>query len=225
MSEDNQKSQQRWTSAQIYVLAAICLLVGITIGYLFHGSAKPQAGAASTAQTQTPPASPAGALPANSAQPTPTDMKRMADVQVAPLLAKLKENPKDTELLNKVAHYYMVAKQFHDASTYYEKAVAIKPSPAGWTQLAVSYYYGNSGEKAIDALNQALKLDPKDADALFDLGMLKWQVRNDPKGALACWNKLLKTHPNHPRRAQVEKMIAELKAHSKMSSQSKAKKP
>jgi len=168
---------------------------------------------------------PAGNPAGSPQQPTPEDMKRMAEKQVAPLLEQLKQKPNDFDTLTKVAHYYLVAGQYDDAATYYQKAAEVKPTADGLTQLSIAYYNSGSGDKAIDALNRALKLDPKSANALFDLGMLKWQVQGDTKGAIACWEKLLKDNPNHPRRAEVEKMIARAKEHANVPPGTKTDKP
>jgi cytochrome c-type biogenesis protein CcmH/NrfG len=74
-------------------------------------------------------------------------------------------------------------------------------------------------------LNRALQLDPKFASALFNLGMLKWQVQGDVKGAIASWEKLVKTNPNHPQVEQVKKMIARAKEHEKIPAGTKTDKP
>ena len=58
-----------------------------------------------------------------------------------------------------------------------------------------------------------LKSDPDNANALFNLGMVKWQSKSDIDGALAAWQQLLKKYPNHPRRAEVEQLIARAKQH------------
>jgi cytochrome c-type biogenesis protein CcmH/NrfG len=55
--------------------------------------------------------------------------------------------------------------------------------------------------------------------------MLKWQVRGDVKGAIASWEKLVKTNPNHPQVEQVKKMIARAKEHEKMPAGTKTDKP
>ena len=124
MSDNNQTVKTSWSSVQVYTLSAICLLIGVTMGYLFRGSTAPQAPSASTpaaVQTQT-----AGGIDASAPQ-SPEAMKRMAEKQVTPLLEQLKSNPNDADTLAQVAHYYIAAGQFTDAVTYYEKAVAIKP--------------------------------------------------------------------------------------------------
>jgi cytochrome c-type biogenesis protein CcmH/NrfG len=150
----------------------------------------------------------------------------MADKQVAPLLDELKQNPNDTDTMIKVGGYYYAARQFADAAAYYEKAAAIKPTADVLTKLSNAQFYTGAGDKAIETLNQALKLDPKFANALYDLGMLKWQVQGDTKGAVASWEQLLKvTKPDNPIHATVEKMIAKVKEHEKMSAGKKTDKP
>jgi cytochrome c-type biogenesis protein CcmH/NrfG len=218
MSDETQTVKTGLSSAQVYLLSVICLLIGITMGYLFRGSNAPKSAATSGSNA-------AGPLTGKMTQPSADDMKRMADKQVAPLLEKLKSDPKNTELLSQVAHYYMVANQFNDAAAYYEKVVPLKPTAENLTNLANAYYYAGSGEKAIDALKRALVVDPKYPDALYNLGMLEWQLNGDTKGAIASWEKLVKTNPNHPQVEEVKKMITRAKEHSKVAPGTKTDKP
>jgi len=57
-----------------------------------------------------------------------------------------------------------------------------------------------------------LTYDPKDANCLFDLGMIKLQGKQDGKGALAAWQKLLKSNPqlSPDRKAIVQKLMAQV---------------
>jgi cytochrome c-type biogenesis protein CcmH/NrfG len=210
-----------WSSVQVYALAIICLIVGIGSGYLFRGSAS--TGAASGTSTQQQAAAPAsqpgsgmpGGMPGGAA-PTPEQLKQMAAKQMAPLLVQLKANPNDYDLLMKIGGLYFAAQQFDETTKYYEQAAKLKPSAEVYTRLSSAYYYGGSSDKAIAMLNLALQKDPKYANALYNLGMLKWQVQGDTKGAIECWQKLLKTNPDHPQRDQVEKMIKVVKQHKDM---------
>jgi cytochrome c-type biogenesis protein CcmH/NrfG len=224
MSDTSQSVPKGWSSVQVYTLSAVCLLVGISVGFLFRGSGATRVPSA-TVTGQAPESNPAGALPANSSQPSPESMKAMAAKQVAPLLEQLKSNPNDADTLAKVAQYYIAAEQFSDAVTYYEKSVAIKPTAETLTQLAGAYYYNGSTDKTVDALNRALQADPKYPNALYDFGMLKWKVQGDAKGAVEYWQRLLKDNPNYPRRAEVEKLIARAKEHATMPAGSKTDKP
>jgi len=56
-SARNQNNSTAWTATQAYVLAAICLVVGIAMGYFFRGSASP---AAPVAPTQAAAQAPSG---------------------------------------------------------------------------------------------------------------------------------------------------------------------
>ena len=61
-------------------------------------------------------------------------------------------------------------------------------------------------------MNEALTYDPKDANALFDLGMIKLQAKGDNKGALAAWQRLLKTNPqlSEDKKTTVLKLMADV---------------
>lgn len=224
MSDENQTGKAGWSSVRVCTLSAICLLIGVSMGYLFRGSTAPQAPAAAV-QTQMQAGNPRGGAPAAPAPPTPEQLKQMADQQVAPLLEHLKQNPNDSATLTKVATYYLAARQFDESEKYLQKAVDVKPTADALTKLATAQYFGGSTDKAIETFNKALQVDPKFANALYNLGMLKWQAQGDVKGAIACWEKLIKTNPNHPQRAQVEKMITRAKEHEMMSAGAKTDKP
>jgi cytochrome c-type biogenesis protein CcmH/NrfG len=173
-----------------------------------------QTPAASQAQLAAGPVAPhsphAGAVGAKS--PTLQDMKQMADTNAAPLLAKLKKDPNNTDLLDQVGAIYHATHQFKEAAGYYDRAVQIDPkSVALRTKLAISLYRSGDVDGAIAQLNRALSLDPKDANALFDLGMIRLQGKQDRKGALAAWRQLLKSNPqlSADRKAAVQKMMAD----------------
>ena len=59
-------------------------------------------------------------------------------------------------------------------------------------------------------MNHALAVDPSDANALFDLGVIRLEGKQDGKGAVAAWQKLLKTNPqlSSERRTTVQKLMA-----------------
>ncbi len=123
MESQQQASDVRWSNVQAYALAVICLVVGLALGYLIHGPAKPTVAVAPAAQQQQP------GMPGQ--MPTQDQMKHMADKQVEPLLAKLKQNPNDAALLTQIAKTYFVAHQFQDAIAYAEKSVQADPKQVG----------------------------------------------------------------------------------------------
>jgi cytochrome c-type biogenesis protein CcmH/NrfG len=208
-------------------MSVVCLLVGVTVGYLLRGStsSQPPASPAAVVQQQQPqkPLAMNGGVPQQ--PPSPEELKQMADKKVAPLLEQLNKNPKDADTLTKVGSFYFAAKQLDEATKYFERAAEARPTAAAYTNLANTQYFAGAGEKAIASLNRALQIDPKYAAALFNLGMAKWQVQGDAEGAIACWEKLRKTNLNEQQRAQVDKMIARAKEHEKMPAGKKTDKP
>lgn len=203
-----------WHSTQVYAMAVICLGVGLAIGYLFRGSQSPAIPA--------PPAGNAGPHAASGSMaghtPTLEQMKQMADKKAAPLLEKLKADPANIVLLGQVGAIYKSTHQFKDAIVYYDKAVQADPKNVAMrTELASCLYYDGDVDGAIAQLQQSLHYDPKDANSLFNLGMIKWQGKQDSKGAVAAWQQLLKSNPklSAERKATVQKLMADAQMQGK----------
>lgn len=209
-----------WSAVQAYTMATICLILGIVVGYLLNSPKPVTSGAPVAAVAPQPPQSGMGG-----GMPSAGDMKRMADKQVEPLLANLQQNPNDPVLLEKIGHAYLAAQQYLNAREYLEKSVAVKPNVDTLNELAfVDYSMGNS-DKAIETLNRALKIDPKNPHVLFNLGMFEWHGKSDPKAAIAAWEKFVKTNPNNPKRAEAEHLIAQAKQHLNIAPGTKTDKP
>ena len=200
----------KWQSWQVYVMAAVCLLVGVLVGYFVRGSAP-------VASTQAPAtqSAPGAAAAVQPKTPTLDDMKRMADKQAEPLLAKLKTDPNNADLLNQVGNIYRMTHQFQTAATYYQKSLDLNPKNVGpRTDLASCLYYQGDVGGAIAQLEKSLAYDPKHAGTLLNLGLIRWKGKNDSAGAIASWQKLLKLYPNYEHKDTVEKLIAEAKTHT-----------
>ncbi len=107
---------------------------------------------------------------------------------------------------------------FKEAVGYYDKALRVDPkNVAIRTEMASCMYYNGDIDGAISQLQQGLHYDPKDANSLFNLGMIKWQGKQDAQGALAAWQELLKSNPqlSADRKATVQKLIAEVQMKGK----------
>ncbi len=209
-----------WSNTQTYGMAVICMILGAAAGYLLHAPAVASPAASIGAVS-------AGAPAANAApqMPSAADMKRMADKQVAPLLADLEKHPNDADLLAKIAHAYMAAQQFQSAQEYYEKSAAVKPKPDALNELAFVYVKLGDLDRGIGTLNRALAIDPKNPQVLFNLGYFEWKGKADPKAAIAAWQAFLKADPNSPKKAQVEQMLAQAKKHLSIPAGTKTEKP
>jgi len=197
-----------WRPRQVYVMAAVSLAVGLLVGYLLRGSAKPPVAILNSAATAESQEEMNGGAVAQ--MPTLDQMKHMADKQAERLLTKLAADPKNVALLVQIGSIYQATHQFRQAADYYGKALDVDArNVAIRTEMASCLYYSGDVNGALDQLHQSLKYDPKDANSLFNLGMIRWKGKNDAAGAIAAWQQLLRTNPNLDKKATVEKMIAE----------------
>ena len=220
MSNETNSSSKGLSTAS-YVIAVICLGLGISIGYLIRGGPSPQA-AVVPAATQA--AAPAGM--GTMQQPTPEQMKQMADKQAEPLLASLKQNPNDPETLYKIGNIYYDTHQFPDAVKYYGESLKLKPGATDVrTDMGTAYYFMGDADRAIAEFNEVLKQNPKHANALFNEGMVKWEGKGDIQGAIVAWKQLLASNPDYPKREQVQTLIAKAEAHTKMAPGTRTDKP
>ena len=203
-----------WQAKQVYAMAVISLVVGLAIGYLFRGSQSPAAPAQAVATAQ--PAAPTGGMGGH--MPSLEEMKQMADKKAAPLLEKLKGDPNNSDLLIQAGNIYLNTHQFKEAAGYFNRVLQVDPKNiAVRTQLASCMYYSGDVDGAISQLQKALQYNPKDANSLFNLGMIKWQGKQDSKGALGAWQQLLKSNPqlSPDRKAKVQKLIADVQMQGK----------
>jgi cytochrome c-type biogenesis protein CcmH/NrfG len=208
---DSGSGRWAWRSGQVYGMAAVCLFLGFLIGYLLRGSQSAQPSApAAAAQGE---ASATNSIP--QAMPTLNQMKHMADKKAEPVLAQLKTDPKNAKLLIQLGGIYEATHQFTEAARYYAQALVIEPgNVAARTEMASCLYYAGDVDGALTQLQQAVRDNPKDANSLFNLGMIKWKGKKDAKGAIAAWQQLLASNPDleDNKKAQVKKLIAEVQS-------------
>jgi cytochrome c-type biogenesis protein CcmH/NrfG len=203
------ENSKNWMSPQAYVVAVACLVFGVAAGYLLRGS--DSAVAVSSVQAAQPVPGGMGA----GVEPTPGQLKYMAEKQAEPLLAELKSKPNDPSLLANIANIFYDAQQFRDAINYYSRSLQANPdNPGVRTDMGTAYFYLGDADRAIAEFNAALKSDPKHAQTLFNLGMVKWQGKSDAAGAVQAWETLLREVPEYPERERVEQLIARAKQHA-----------
>jgi cytochrome c-type biogenesis protein CcmH/NrfG len=198
-------------ATQVYGMAVACLAMGLAIGYLFRGSPSPVPPAQPAAKAA-PPSLPRVAT-GGGHMPSLQEMKQTADRQAAPLLEKLKSDPDNSAVLIQVGAIYHTTHQFKEAAAYYGKAAQVDPGNVALrTKLATSLYRSGDVDGAIAQLNRALSHDPNDANSLFNLGMIRLQGKQDGKGALAAWQRLLKANPqlSVERKVTVQKLMADV---------------
>ena len=138
MTQSSQSSN--WSSTQAYVLAVICLFIGVAVGYFVRGSASPSAAVAGSEQA----ASSQTAAAMGNMDPskvTPEQLRHMVEKQVEPVLQQLKANPADPALLAQVGNVYYDTQLYQDAIGYYEKSLVSDPKNVGVrTDMGTAYF-------------------------------------------------------------------------------------
>jgi cytochrome c-type biogenesis protein CcmH/NrfG len=219
-------SKPSWLPWPLLLMCAVCLGVGFLAGYLLRGSASGPVqqlsvatkGADSSTSAMAAPATPPPAGTSQSAQqmphkmPTLDDMKRMADKKAAPLLEKLKSDPKNSQLQNQIGLIYENAHQFKGAAGYFQKSLQYDPKNIGVrADYASCLYYTGDVDGALAQLDQSLAYDPKHAGTLMNIGIIRWKGKHDADGAVAAWEKLLQYHPDFPQKDLLQHMITQAK--------------
>ena len=209
-TESEISTKNLWRPAQTFTMGAICLVVGLLAGYLLRGSASSGNSADSASVSQEMPAQPAGMVGGQQKMPSLEEMKHMADTKAAPLLEKLKSEPKNAGLLIQIGDIYKATHQFKLAADYYAQSLDADPKNVGVrTDMATCLYYEGDVDGALIQLDKSLSYDPKHAGTLLNIGVIRWKGKGDVNGAVASWKKLLRLYPNYERKSVVEHLIEE----------------
>ncbi|MCF8030315.1 MAG: tetratricopeptide repeat protein [Desulfohalobiaceae bacterium] len=102
--------------------------------------------------------------------------------RVAELMGRIQENPKDVQALTEVARMFMSMQSFERAAKFWERVVDITPDKPGPRQrLAMCYYRLNRHQDAASQLRRVLELDPDNAYAHYNLGLLLTAHLEEPE--------------------------------------------
>jgi cytochrome c-type biogenesis protein CcmH/NrfG len=155
----------------------------------------------------------ARSLPVAAVQTTAAPAPALADEQELQGWRNiLASDPKNVRANVELANRLYDARRYAEAVPYYQQAFTVDPKNVGVsTDLATALYYSGRADEALAQFDKSLTLDPKHGQTLFNIGIVKRDARNDPKGAIAAWERLLASVPDYPDAAKVRTMIAELK--------------
>ena len=131
--------------------------------------------------------------------------------KIAALEQKSRSDPQNAQLKVELGNAYYDSGQYQQAAEAYEQSLQIRPrDPVVETDLATCYHYLGQADKAIEILDKVLAYSPGFEQALLNKGIVLQSGKNDPRGAIAVWQSLLRANPNFPRRAEVEQRINQL---------------
>jgi len=173
-------------------------LFGIIVGYMLGVSQK-EAGPLPVAAPTT------AAAPAPAAVANEQELQGWRNV--------LTTDPKNVRANVELANGLYDAGRYAESIPYYQQAFTGDPKNVSVsTDLATAMYYAGRADDALAQFALSLKIDPKHAQTLFNLGIVKRDARNDPKGAIEAWERLLSSVPDYPDAGKVRTMITELKS-------------
>jgi tetratricopeptide (TPR) repeat protein len=202
--------EKRWKLREVVLLAMVAFLVGLLVGYAFHGPetasrSSPEAlGSALSSQRGGTGGQTAG-VPFESAQS-----------QAAPLLAALKTDPNNADALIALGNLYYDNKSYPQAIDYYTRAATLRPNEINvHTDLGTALWYSGMPGKAVAEYEKSLAIDPSHANTLFNLGVVRAEGLQDSSGAIAAWQHLLETHPDYPEKQKVLDLIAKARSLAK----------
>jgi cytochrome c-type biogenesis protein CcmH/NrfG len=135
--------------------------------------------------------------------PDPAVVKRLE--------AEVQKDPRNFEALRELGNLKYDGEDFAGAAAMYTKALEVRPDDVNVrTDRGTALYRANRVEDSIAELQKVLVMSPTHPQALFSLGMILLQAKNDRPGALALWNKLIETNPDFPDIATVKEVIREV---------------
>jgi len=210
MTDTNQTTPaEQWTSVQAYVLAVICLLVGIAA-----------AGSSADPRVRRPPLKPparrrllqpweSGSATANSGSDaengrlTGRSIDREAQGGPSQCRTSGQHRTSTTTLSSTRSHRLLSARAEGRASQCRRSY-----------RHGHAYWYTGDADTAIAEFQKSLSYEPNKPNALFNLGIVEWQGKMDIGKATAAWQKLLDTNPNYEGKDKVLELMAQAKKHS-----------
>ncbi|MBI3405499.1 MAG: tetratricopeptide repeat protein [Acidobacteria bacterium] len=193
-----------WTPREAYLLALVCLLSGLVLGYLFHGSSPAVLPAPVTTSA------PSAANPeARAPMPTAQTWAPLA----APLLAALKVEPKNAATLVQLGNLYYDHQVYPEAIQYYTQALEVTPKNVDVrTDLGTAYWYSGFPEKAVAEYERSLALNSMHVNTLFNMGIVRLEGLKDAKGAVRYFEKVLSLNASPQQREKAQELLAKAKA-------------
>jgi tetratricopeptide (TPR) repeat protein len=137
----------------------------------------------------------------------------LAAILLLAVLACREENP---DKFLKEGFISFQQQDYDGAIKNYEKAIALgTKSGNAYNMLGLAYRYKyqqtkdpQMGDSELIFFQKAVEVDPKNWAAMVNLGT-SYYARGDKATAAVWFKRALAEHPNHPDKAQFEKMIAE----------------
>ena len=192
------------TRGPAYAVALVLPILAVGLYYKL-GSLNAPSAEQQPEQTEAPLAANAGGMSA-----------AQIEQNVNALAKRLESNPSDLQGWKMLGRSYSALERYDDAARAYDKALTLQPRDVElMTNLAVALALGNDRNfdgRPMELINQALKLEPDNTNALGLAGGVAFEKKDYAK-AIEYWTKALKKVPPDSDLAQaVNEKLKEAKA-------------
>jgi hypothetical protein len=197
IERDEDEKQYAWI---VYATAA--LIVGGLAGYII-GVEGTRLGTGSRWQTAAtaPVTTPAAPLVDESA------LRAYRDI--------LARDPKNLQAAVDAANLLYDGHRYADAIPLYEQAFALNSADINIsTDLGTALWYVGRPDEALAQYERSLKISPRHAQTLYNVGIVRADGKHDYPGAVTAWESLLTTSPAYPNAAAVRELLSDARAKS-----------
>jgi tetratricopeptide (TPR) repeat protein len=123
--------------------------------------------------------------------------------------------PQNPDYPAQIANLYYDLGQYDKAADFYQQSLRLRPhDPNVETDLATCFHYLGQDDKSLEILDDVLKYNPGFTQAKFNKGVVLIEGKKDVQAGISVWEDLLRSDPNYPQAADLEKRISQLKASS-----------
>lgn len=180
------------------------VVFGLIAGWVIGSQqARQRPGAQPAAQATAAPAAAAGAPSA----------ARLDEAKVKALTSAADQQPSNPTPRVQLGNLYFDAERYADAVKWYSEALTLNPKDVNVsTDLGVSYYYSNDADRALSQFDQSLKIDPKHAKTLLNVGIVRAFGKRDLAGAERAWKQVIDLAPESPEAQAAKRALDSLQS-------------
>lgn len=154
---------------------------------------------------------PAEAPPPAAQRPLDPAVAKAMD-EIVEYRMRAEKDPKDVDAMAALGNANLALKRFDHAQDWYQRALEVDPNLSEVRMnLAIALRFQGKTDDAIAELDRLLAKDPKDAGALYNLGVILLEDKHDRQKAIAKWEALMKAHPDYPHATELRQVVESLK--------------
>ena len=123
----------------------------------------------------------------------------------------LEANPWNVQAHLIVGEYFLDAEEISEAMGHIQDAVQYEPNSVRvLNHLGRTYHKMGEAERAIESLNAALTVDPKDLESLYHLGLIYGYDKGNKEKAAGYFQQIVSSDPDEPLATMVKEELVKL---------------